>query len=301
MATKWSELTDEQKAAINQKRRDKYAAMEQDKKEAKLAADRERLASKSEEQKEDRNEKRRWKCPSTYYLPLAAGGHVTVTEPSAVKAWWYLDRKIQRHKQGFANRMKEIQEWSDAGGLFPWPAMRRKMEATRLFLQVKEKLGGCCSQCGTKDCWEWSWRISPKKDFMAFVGSRTEDMEKVLKSPEDYAMYCVTCTFDLRIYCFAWVFSECSIRNDPKNGSNPFNPILYPEWLERAKWMYPPGKALEERIDNGVVKSLKYKVPYKDGSMIYGFLRKDRYHDYIGANPRKLAWTEIGYSLGTVS
>lgn len=299
MGTKWKDFTAEQKEEVNRKRREKYAALDVEKKAAKLEADKIRLANQSEEQKEERNSRRRRQCPKVYRLSEAMGGG-EVTDPATCEWYFKAEKRAERRRQGFENRMKEIQEWSDAGGLFPWPAMRRKMEATRLFIQVKEKLGGCCSQCGTKDCWEWSWRISLKKDFMAFVGSRTEDMEKVLKNPEDYAMYCVTCTFDLRIYCFAWVFSPYSPRNDPKSTLKQFLP-KYANWEEKVKWMYPPGKALEERIDNGVVKSLKYKVPYKDGSMIYGFLRKDRYHDYIGANPRKLAWTEIGYSLGTVS
>lgn len=302
MATKWADLSDEQKTAINQKRREKYAALENEKKLLKREAARQRFEAMPKEDREEYNRKRRVQCP-TYdsYTLTRPDGTVRIFEgPEWDKSLWKLDKRIKRHKQGFENRMKEIQEWRDAGGLFPWPSMRRKMEATRLFLQVKEKLGGCCSQCGTTNCLEFSWRISPKTDYMAFVGSRTEDMERVLKNPDAYAMYCLHCTFDLRIYCFAWVFSPHSPRNNPESKLKQFHP-KYANWEETVKWMYPPGKALEERIDNGVVKSLKYKVPYKDGTMIYGFLRKDRYHDYIGANPRKLAWTEIGYSLGTVS
>jgi len=300
LATKWSDLSDEKKAEINEKRRQKYAALDEEKKEAKIEASKQRYASLSDEQKEEELRKRRIKCPERYLLSNAIGTETVIENPDMVKKLWELDKRAQRRKAAFESRMKETQEWLDAGGLFPWPSMRRKIEATRLFLQVKEALGCKCANCGTSECLEFCWRISPKQDYLAFVGSRLEDMQRVLKNPSQYEMFCLHCALELKLWCFAWIFSPYSLRNDPIAGLDPFGP-KYPGWLEKAKWMYPPGKAIEERIDNGAIKSLQYKVRYKDGSMIYGFLRKVQYYSTIGSYPRKLAWTEIGYSLGTYS
>ena len=300
MATKWADLSDEQKAAINQKRRDKYTALEQEKKEQKQTAARERFAQMTEEERQVYNEKRKKQCPTEYYINTITGSVRVERDPVAVREWWEVDKKARRREAFFAGRVKEIQEWLNAGGLYPWPSMQRKIEATRLFLQVKQALGSKCANCGTSECLEFSWRISPKEDYLAFVGSRSEDMQTVLKNPQKYEMFCLCCALDLKLYCFAWIFSPYSLRNDPKTGLNPFGP-KYPGWVERCRWMYPSGKAIEERIDNGAIKSLKYKVKYKDGTMIYGFLRKVQYYSNIGSYPRKLAWTEIGYSLGTVS
>lgn len=297
MATNWKTLSEEQKQAIKEKKRVKYAALPKEDKQKLIDAVTERRASLPEEQKEEEKAKRRLQCPKQYFVHKSTG-NVTITDPSMVALLWKLDKRQQRRKAAFDGRMKEIQEWRDAGGLFPWPNLKKKMHATQLFLQAKVAMGGRCANCGTDEGpLEWCWRISPKTDFLAFVGSSVADMERVLAAPDKYEMHCLHCAMDLKLYVFAWIFSPYSLRNGGRI-ANPFGP-KYPSWPEKMLWMYPIGNALFDRIDSGEIKSLKHKLVTATGKVITKFLRKVHYYSTIGSYPRKLAWTELkGYCYG---
>lgn len=276
MATDWKTLTPEQKAEINAKRRAKYSSLES---EAKSSI-RERA-------------KLRYipVCrPQTYSLRNEDGSTRTIDNPEMVEWLYQIDLRIKRRKSRFQNRIDRIQAWVKAGGLYPWPSLQDKMDLTRTWHQIATILGRKCCQCGTTKVFDFSWRLTRKDDFLAFVPFKKEAYDRVLRAPNEYCLYCIHCTFDLRIFTFAWIFSPYSPRNNPALEPCHIAGPKYADW-NSGRWreMYPHDAELIQRIRQGRIKSLTCGIR-KGGKFINTFIRKNQYYGWAGLQPRDLAW-----------
>lgn len=262
MATKWSELPQDEKDQINAKRREQYNNGPADAKAAKQAAARDSFAGKTDEAKEARNAKRR---------KLQCTGHPEIDR---------LIRKVGRRKMAFQRRMDRIMEWRKSGAKFPWPNLQDKMELTERYMQVLHTLERRCSLCKTHKCFDFSWRITRRDDLLAFVPFSLPALKQVLLHPKQYEIFCHVCAFNVKLWAFAWIFSPKSL--------SPF-PHTQAEWNARLATMYPKNRIeLYQKIDQGTISSLIYKQRLADGKYHPTFLRKNHWYDYTVESPRDL-------------
>jgi hypothetical protein len=274
LGTAWKDLSPETRAQINEKRKHKYRQLP----EAEKAVIQE--ASKARYTKVAK--------PDKFYLTKDDGKQVVLDDPEMVQWLNRLNLNVRRKKAKFQNRIERIQAWRDAGGLYPSPNIQDKMEITELFAKIAHILGRRCCQCGDWKVFDWSWRITRKDDFLAFVHFTKRDYERVLQQPSDYCMYCIRCTFDLRIFTFSWLFSPYSNRNSACTVSNDIGGERYANW--RIIWpaMYPHDTELFRRIRQGYIKSLTCGIRGPDGNFLPTFLRKSQYYGWVGLQPRDL-------------
>jgi hypothetical protein len=275
LATDWKTLTPERRAELNNKRKHKYRQLSEDKKDVYRGAARSRYTPVA---KLDR-----------FYLTKEDGKQVTIEDPDMV-AWLHkLDLRVRRKKTRFQNRIDRIQAWRDAGGLYPSPNIQDKMEVTELWAKIAHVLGRRCCQCGDWKVFDFSWRITRQDDFLAFVHFTKEDYEKVLLRPTDFVMYCIRCSYDLRLFTFSWLFSPYSPRNSGVDIAPDLGGELYENW--RIIWpaMYPADKELFPRIRQGYIKSLTCGIRGPNGQFLPTFLRKSQYYGWVGLQPRDLS------------
>jgi hypothetical protein len=256
LATKWSELSQEQKDEKNAKRRAKRAALSLEEKEAIRAADR---ARKPKMSPGERLESR-----------LIAG----------------YNRRISR----FKGRAARIMKWHANGCKGLWPALEDKLQLTGFYRAVLRVLGRKCCHCGythPHSLMDKFWRITRKEDFLAFVGHRTEEYKRVLRNPEDYQIYCLWCAADLRLRTDCWLLSPYSARN---GGPTECASILGKGYSSLAPiWeaMYPKGdEALRKRIQAKAIRSLICEVTNYQGERVRAPIMKNRYHAWVFSQPR---------------
>lgn len=275
MATDWKTLSPEKRAELNEKAKHKYRQLDPEKKAAKQEAAKARYTPVAK--------------PDRFFLTKEDGKQVTIDDPDMV-AWLHrLDLKVRRKKTRFQNRIDRIQAWRDAGGLYPSPNIQDKMDTTELWARIAHILGRRCVQCGDWKVFDFSWRITRKDDFLAFVHFTKEDYEQVLRSHKDYCLYCPTCTFDLRIFTFSWLFSPYSTRNTGGNIAPDLGGERYANW--RVIWpaMYPENAKLFPKIRQGYIRSLTCGIRGPDGNFLPTFLRKSQYYGWVGLQPRDLS------------
>lgn len=256
MATQWKSLSAEQKDAIRKRRKELYA-------------------SKVSESKKQ------------WFMVNQDGSTTQVMNKDMNNHLDHTATKVRRHQTAFNKRLEEIQKWRDEGGLFPWPNLKKKMEVTRLWVRIAHTLGRKCSECGTIEVFDFSWRLTRKDDFLAFVPFQKEAYEKVLAAPEQYELFCIKCCFDLRIFTFSWIFSPYSPRN---GGHVDIVGDTYRSWPRRWLEMYPAEPELTKRIREGRIKSLTCGMRGPDGNFLPTFVRKSTWHSHVGVTPRDLAF-----------
>lgn len=278
MATDWKLASPEQIAARNAKRREAYAKLDLEKKLAVQKA-----------AKEQGYKRKKPTVPRTSWLQQPDGTWKELTHLDWVK---WIDRKKKKmdaHKKVFMAKLDRYQAWQRAGGLFPWPNLQDKAEVSKLFVRIMHLLGRKCCHCQDWKMFDFSWRLTRKDDFLAFVPFRKDAYEKVLKNIDQYCVYCLRCAFDLRIYTFAWIFDPRSPRNNPNVTRYTFGD-KYPNWHKYCATIYPPSRELFDRIRDGRVKSLTCGIIGPDGHFMETFIRKNQYYGWVGSQPRDFSW-----------
>lgn len=180
-----------------------------------------------------------------------------------------LERRVNRRKEQFIHRAETLQDWRKTDTI-PWPSLAKRIQVTRLWYQITGKVGLVCYNCQTTQVLPSMWRITRVDDFLAFVPFQKEAYERVLQRPQEFAIYCPCCTFDLRISAFASIFSPYD------RGITGATDIF--------RSMYPRGPKLIEYINQGRIRSL---------TCDNGLLRKNPYHDYVGSVPAPIVQIEI--------
>lgn len=276
MATVWKNLTPEQKDELNAKRRSKRATATPEVRDAVREADRARKPASP--------------GPTSFNIRNPDGTYREVHNPEMAKLFTRLNRRVELRKARFKGRCARIQKWQESGGQFPWPSMQDKLEATGFWNAVANVLGrkcSCCEIAGPEDHPDTYWRLTRKDDFLAFVGHSKSEYLKVLRSPGEYQLYCLWCVTDLRITCFAWIYSPDSSRNGGRSG---FADMAAPKYRKLApifETIYPTGDtALRSRIQAGAIRSLSCEITNSSGDVIPSLIRKKQYHAWVGQQPR---------------
>jgi hypothetical protein len=290
MAKNWKLASPEEIEERNRKQRERYAKLDSEAKAKVIRRVMDRQVSLTVEQRElKKKTQRKPKVPKLSYIKMPDGTWKELTHPDWEKWIARKKKKMDAHKRTFMSKLDRIQAWQQAGGLFPWPNLIDKMEVTRLWIRIAHLLGRKCCQCQDWKMFDFSWRLTHKDDFLAFVPFKKEAYEQVLRNINDYELYCLRCAFDLRIFTFGWIFSPYSSRN---NGLEPVytGGPKYPNWT--AKWpiMYPPGRALYDKIRAREIKSLTCGIIGPDGNFLETFIRKNQYYGWVGLQPRDFSW-----------
>jgi hypothetical protein len=196
-------------------------------------------------------------------------------------------------------RLERAYQWSQAGGLFPWPRYIDKVEVTHLWMKIAHRLGRRCWQCGETECIDKYWRLTRKDDILAFVHFKKGAYEGVLRELDKHCLLCIKCYHDLRIYTFAWIFSPYSPRNVNDRAHYPLNQkglhtrfslgTRYENWMKILPEMYPPGRLLFDKIKSGKIRSLTCGIIGPDGKFMETFIRKSKFHKWVGTQRRPLA------------
>ncbi|CAN5950551.1 unnamed protein product [Sphagnum jensenii] len=295
MATDWKSLSPEQKSELNAKRRERYAKLDSEA----LSKIRENAKSAfhnmTPEQKEARNATRR-KAVHEEITKMEQGNlyfeGTLITDPEMRAYLLRIHRKMVNHEQAWHERMKPLQEWAALGGPFPWPNLVKKIRTTELWLRIIMTLRRECSNCHTKEMFDFSWRIVSKEDTLGFVPFEEKALTRVLNRINDYEVLCLECAFDLKIHLFGWIFSPYSPRNcdDPTLVEPMFETGRYTKWKKLAPIMYPSGyEALADRIKKGHVKSLTCGITGPTGNFLKTFIRKNQFIGWVGLQPNDLA------------
>lgn len=292
MATNWKSASSEMIAERNRKRRERYAQLDLASKERLLreqAHYRVKLSPEERQRREDARVSR--SSGSTFSLTNPDGSVLPITNPDMVAHLQRAEARVSTRKTSFQKKIDRIQAWRDDGGGFPWPSLQDKAEITCLWIKIAHLLGRKCHQCGESENWDFSWRITRKDDFLAFVPFQKAAYTKVLRDPDQYCIYCLHCSFDLRLLCFSYIFSPHSPRNAPTVEHGDFVGPRFADWAALLPAMYPRGfEQLANRIECGAIKSLSCGIKGPHGRFVRTFIRKNQFHAWVGLQPRDFSW-----------
>lgn len=287
MSTDWKSLSPEKKAELNAKRRERYANLGSEHKAKIQSKALETYHSRSEDQKQARRLKEK--------QPILHNWRDTDTGTILPSSWdeklTGIKRRMDARKSRLMKKLDRYTAWRKAGGLFPWPSLEDKMVATRLFLKIMHIKGRRCTHCGSKNFVDYNWRITRNDDFLAFVGFKTRDYERVLKNMDDYSVYCFKCAWDIAFFSFCWIFDPRSPRNSDKYPNKSIGGPKYRNWDKIWPVMYPPThRALCDKIIRGEIKSLTCGIIMPDGRFKETFVRKNQYYNWVKFEPRQLSF-----------
>lgn len=254
MATNWKLASPAQIERRNKRRRETYKKLDSEDK-ARLAKSKASSRSQmSVEQKEAELSKQRTRQR---------------TDPASQTTSPMLAR-MQARQSKWVKATAELQQWREAGGGFPWPNLQKKAHVTNLWVQIAHQLGRICRNCGTTTEFDFSWRLTRKDDFLAFVPFQKKAYEQVLKNPDNYIIACVVCSFNKRINSFASLFS-------PRDG-------------KLAGISGTDDSILKDRVRRGDIRSLTFGIRNSHGQFIPTFIRKNQFHGWVGLQPRDFSW-----------